>query len=95
MSIFVKKDVDSYKYWNIIVNIRQRNTATRKEGRVKKKKEKKDCRITLIIDLELYKVDEDDVNELVSLYSDDFLYDLFKNDGNILNWNIKAEINRG
>lgn len=58
------------------------------------KKEKKDRRITLIIDLELYKVDEDDVNELVSLYSDDFLYDLFKNDGNILNWNIKAEINR-
>lgn len=58
------------------------------------KKEKKDRRITLIIDLELYKVDEDDVNELVSLYSDDFLYDLFKNDGNILNWNIKADINR-
>lgn len=61
---------------------------------MKKKKEKKDRRITLIIDLELYKVDEDDVNELVSLYSDDFLYDLFKNDGNILDWNIKAEINR-
>lgn len=61
---------------------------------MKKKKEKKDRRITLIIDLELYKVDEDDVNELVSLYSDDFLYDLFKNDGNILNWDIKAEINR-
>lgn len=63
----------------------------------KKKKEKKDRRITLIIDLELYKVDEDDVNELVSLvslYSDDFLYDIFKNDGNILNWDIKAEINR-
>jgi len=58
------------------------------------KKEKKDRRITLIIDLELYKVDEDDVNELVSLYSDDFLYDLFKNDGNILDWDIKAEINR-
>ena len=58
------------------------------------KKEKKDRRITLIIDLELYKVDEDDVNELVRLYSDDFLYDLFKNDGNILNWDIKAEINR-
>lgn len=61
---------------------------------MKKKKEKKDRRITLIIDLELYKVDEDDVNELVSLYSNDFLYDLFKNDGNILNWDIKAEINR-
>ena len=61
---------------------------------MKKKKEKKDRRITLIIDLELYKVDEDDVNELVRLYSDDFLYDLFKNDGNILNWDIKAEINR-
>ena len=60
---------------------------------MKKKKEKKDRRITLIIDLELYKVDEDDVNELVSLYSEDFLYDLFKNDGNILDWNIKAEIN--
>ena len=58
------------------------------------KKEKKDHRITLIIDLELYKVDEDDVNELVSLYSDDFLYDLFKNDGNILDWDIKAEIDR-
>ena len=58
------------------------------------KKEKKDRRITLIIDLKLYKVDEDDVNELVSLYSDDFLYDLFKNDGNILDWDIKAEINR-
>ncbi len=58
------------------------------------KKEKKDRRITLIIDLELYKVDEDDVNELVSLYSDDFLYDLFKNDGNILDWDIKAEIDR-
>jgi len=58
------------------------------------KKEKKDRRITLIIDLELYKVDEDDVNELVRLYSDDFLYDLFKNDGNILDWDIKAEINR-
>ena len=60
----------------------------------KKKKEKKDRRITLIIDLELYKVDEDDINDLVSLYSEDFLYDLFKNDGNILDWNIKAEINR-
>lgn len=58
------------------------------------KKEKKDRRITLIIDLELYKVDEDDVNELVRLYSDDFLYDLFKNDGNILDWDIKAEIDR-
>lgn len=58
------------------------------------KKEKKDRRITLIIDLKLYKVDEDDVNELVRLYSDDFLYDLFKNDGNILDWDIKAEINR-
>lgn len=61
------------------------------------KKEKKDHHITLIIDLELYTVDEDDVNalvSLVSLYSDDFLYDLFKNDGNILDWNIKAEINR-
>ena len=57
------------------------------------KKEKKDRRITLIIDLELYKVDEDDVNELVSLYSNDFLYDLFKNDGNILDWHIKAETN--
>ena len=57
------------------------------------KKEKKDRRITLIIDLELYKVHEDDVNELVSLYSNDFLYDLFKNDGNILDWNIKAETN--
>lgn len=58
------------------------------------KKEKKDHRITLIIDLELYKVDEDDVSELVRLYSDDFLYDLFKNDGNILDWDIKAKINR-
>ena len=58
------------------------------------KKEKKDRRITLIIDLKLYKVDEDDVNELVRLYSDDFLYDLFKNDGNILDWDIKAEIDR-
>ena len=58
------------------------------------KKEKKDRRITLIIDLELYKVDEDDVNELVSLYSNDFLDDLFEKDGNILDWSIKAEINR-
>lgn len=57
------------------------------------KKEKKDRRITLIIDLELNKVDEDDVDKLVSRYSDDFLYDLFKNDGRILDWNIKAEIN--
>ena len=56
------------------------------------KKEKKDRRITLIIDLELYKVDEDDVNELVSLYSNDFLDDLFEKDGNILDWSIKAEI---
>lgn len=60
---------------------------------MKKKKEKRDRRITLIIDLELYRVDEDDINDLVSLYSEDFLYDLFKNDGNILDWNIKAEIN--
>lgn len=58
------------------------------------KKEKKDRLIRLIIDLELYKVDEDDVNELVSLYSNDFLDDLFEKDGNILNWSIKAEINR-
>lgn len=58
------------------------------------KKKKKDRRITLIIDLELYRVDEDDINDLVSLYSEDFLYDLFKNDGNILAWNIKAAINR-
>nr|DAV44529.1 MAG TPA: hypothetical protein [Caudoviricetes sp.] len=82
-----QKTVDNYKYWNIIVNIRQRE---------EQHMGIENYHITLKIELDLEQLgfDEEDAKETATSYIDDYLNELFRKDNNISDWDIKAEINR-